>query len=170
MMGEVGFATLGIDWSKVMVNFTWSMALNTQLKAIERHAVLYFIEQGLMPKTGKRFEWEVGVASNNPLAALFQDYDWADEVLHARIGRDWYLKEFSDPKEAVQYGDQCWSKVLMGWDDWKNQGLTEHRNWWPEVYREACQRWCVEPDPAVLDYNVSYQQVRADLKNISVSA
>lgn len=170
MMGEVGFATLGIDWSKVMVNFTWSMALNTQLKPIERHAVLYFIEQGLMPKTGKRFEWEVGVASNNPLAALFQDYDWADEVLHARIGRDWYLKEFSDPKEAVQYGDQCWSKVLMGWDDWKDQGLTEHRNWWPEVYREACQRWGVEPDPAVLDYNVSYQQVRADLKNISVSA
>ena len=34
-----------------------------------------------MPKTGKRFEWEVGLASHNPLAALFQDYDWADEVL-----------------------------------------------------------------------------------------
>ena len=43
-----------------MINFTWSLALNTQLKPIERHAVLYFIEQGLMPKTGKRFEWEVG--------------------------------------------------------------------------------------------------------------
>jgi len=28
-----------------MVNFTWSLALNTQLKPIERHAVLYFIEQ-----------------------------------------------------------------------------------------------------------------------------
>ena len=60
MMGEVGFASLGIDWAKnVMVNFTWSLALNTQLTPIERHAVLYFIEQGLMPKTGKRFEWEV---------------------------------------------------------------------------------------------------------------
>ena len=62
MMGEVGFASLGIDWpQKVMVNHTWSLALNTQLKPIERHAVLYFIEQGLMPKTGKRFEWEVGI-------------------------------------------------------------------------------------------------------------
>src|SRR5688572_15205316 len=35
MMGEVGFAKAGIDWRKVMVNFTWSLALNTQLKPIE---------------------------------------------------------------------------------------------------------------------------------------
>jgi hypothetical protein len=42
-------------------------------------------------KTGKRFEWEVRAGSHNPLSALFQDYDWADEVLHPRIGRDWYL-------------------------------------------------------------------------------
>jgi hypothetical protein len=170
MMGEVGFVNAGVDWRKVMVNFTWSMALNTQLKPIERHAVLYFIEQGLMPKTGKRYEWEVGVASKNPLAATFQDYDWADEVLHARVGRDWYLKEFDDPKQAVKYGDDCWSKVLMGWEEWRRKGLTEHRNWWPEVYKEACERWGVEPDPKVLNYNTTYQQVRADLKNISVSA
>jgi hypothetical protein len=170
MMGEVGFVSLGLDWRKVMVNFTWSMALNTQLKPIERHAVLYFIEQGLMPKTGKRFEWEVGVASKNPLAALFQDYDWADEVLHARIGRDWYLKDFDDPKVAVQYGDECWSKVLMGWEAWKQKGLTQHRNWWPELYREACARWGVKPDPKVLAYHTSYQEVRADLKHISASA
>jgi hypothetical protein len=170
MMGEVGFVNLGVDWRKVMINFTWSMALNTQLKPLERHAVLYFIEQGLMPRTGKRFEWEVGLASKNPLAALFQDYDWADEVLHARIGRDWYLKQFDDPKEAVKYGDECWSRVLMGWEHWREQGLTEHRNWWPDVYREACKRWGIEPDPKVLAYNTTYQQVRADLKNISVSA
>ena len=171
MMGEVGFANLGVDWpNNVMVNFTWSMALNTQLKPIERHAVLYFIEQGLMPKTGKRFEWEVGLASHNPLSALFQDYDWADEVLHARIGRDWYLKEFDDPKKAVQYGDECWSKVLMGWEQWREQGLTQHRNWWPEAYTEACARWGQKPDPQILNYSTTYQTVRADLKNLSASA
>ena len=169
MMGEVGFVNAGLDWRNVMVNFTWSMALNTQLKPIERHAVLYFIEQGLMPRSGKRYEWEVGVASENPLAATFQDYDWADEVLHARIGRDWYLKDFDDPKRAVQYGDDCWSKVLMGWEDWRKRGLTEHRNWWPDLYRAACEIWGIEPDPAVLAYNTSYQQVRADLKNLSAS-
>jgi len=170
MMGEVGFVALGIDWQKVMVNFTWSMALNTQLKPIERHAVLYYIEQGLMPKNGKRFEWEVGLASHNPLSALFQDYDWADEVLHARIGRDWYLKEFDDPKKAVQYGDECWSKVLMGWETWREKGLTQHRNWWPDLYKEACANWNIEPDPEILAYNTSYQTVRADLKNFSASA
>jgi hypothetical protein len=169
IMGEAGFTKLGIDWRKVMVNFTWSLSLNTQLTPIERHAVLYFIEQGLMPKSGKRYEWEVGQASNNPLAALFQDYDWADEVLHARIGRDWYLKEFKDARTAVQYGDECWSRVLMGWAHWRDQGLTQHRNWWPDVYREACERWGVEPDPKVLGYSTSYETVRADLKAISAS-
>jgi hypothetical protein len=171
MMGEVGFANLNIDWSRqVMINFTWSLALNTQLKPIERHAVLYFIEQGLMPKTGKRFEWEVGRASKNPLSALFQDYDWADEVLHARIGRDWYLKEFKDAQQAVRYGDECWSRVLMNWENWREQGLTQHRNWWPELYRTACQRWGIEPDPKVLEYSTTYETVRADLKELTGSA
>ena len=171
MMGEVGFADLGIQWpEKVMVNHTWSLALNTQLKPIERHAVLYFIEQGLMPKTGKRFEWEVGLASHNPLAATFQDYDWADEVLHARIGRDWYLKDFDNPQEGVRYGDDCWSKVLMNWDNWRQQGLTQHRNWWPDLYRDACRHWGIEPDPKVLAYSTTYETVRADLKELTGSA
>ncbi|HTL57392.1 MAG TPA: hypothetical protein VL361_17035 [Candidatus Limnocylindrales bacterium] len=171
MMGEVGFANLGIDWpKKVMINYTWSLALNTQLKPIERHAVLYFIEQGLMPKTGKRFEWEVGQASKNPLSALFQDYDWADEVLHARIGRDWYLKEFKDAQQAVKYGDDCWSRVLMNWENWRRQGLTQHRNWWPEVYRDACKHWGIQPDPKVLAYSITYETVRADLKGLTGSA
>jgi hypothetical protein len=171
MMGEAGFANLGIDWpAKVMINYTWSLALNTQLKPIERHAVLYFIEQGLMPRNGKRFEWEVGIASRNPLAALFQDYDWADEVLHARIGRDWYLKDFKNPQEAVRYGDECWSRVLMNWENWRQQGLTQHRNWWPDLYRDACRHWGIEPDPQVLAYSTTYQTVRADLKELTGSA
>jgi hypothetical protein len=42
------------------------MRLNTECTPIERHAVLYFIEQGLMSKTGKRYEWEVGSARATP--------------------------------------------------------------------------------------------------------
>ena len=167
MMGEVGFLSENIDWpSLVMINSTWSHCLNKQLEPKERHAVLYYIEQGLMPKTGKRHEWEVSKEANSPLAITFQDFDWADEVLHARIGRDWYVKDMPSAQEAIAYGDKCWSRVLGGWSEWKESGLTEHRNWWPELYRTWCRMKGQEPDPEVESFAVSYEDKRADLKGI----
>ncbi len=170
MMGEAGFVALGVDWTKVMVNFTWSLGLNTQLTAKERHGVLYFIEQGLMPKTGKRFEWETAKAAHNALSALFQDYDWADEVLHARVGRDWYVSQFESPREAVEFGDRAWSKVLIGWRQWRDEGLTAHRNWWPEVYLDWCRAQHRAPDEKVLAFATTYETQRADLKTLAGSA
>ena len=172
MMGEAGFAALGVDWAKLVpVNFNWSLALNTQLGPKERHAVLYFIEQGLMPKTGKRYEWEVATASQNPLAATFQDYDWADEVLHSRIGRECYVNaDFGgDARQAGAYGDACWNKVYLDWNSYRERGLTRHRNWWPDLYREACRLRGIEPDPHVLAFNETYEKTRADLKDVAAS-
>ena len=57
-------------------------------------------------------EWEVGTASGLPLSRLFQDFDWADEVLHAQLGREWYVKELGDLRQALEYGDRCWSRIL----------------------------------------------------------
>lgn len=171
IMGEVGFVQAGIDWGRlVRVNFTWSLALNTQLSPIERHAVLYFIEQGLMPKTGKRFEWEVGRASGDAFSGMIQDYDWADEVLHAYIGREWFVRPYGDAKKAIEYGDRCWSKVLIDWESYRSRGLTSHENWWPGLYRAWCGAKGIPPDPAVLAYETTYAAVRADLKDVSVSA
>jgi hypothetical protein len=169
MMGEVGFAALGIDWRRIPINFTWSLNLNTQLTPVERHAVLYFIEQGLMPRTGKRYEYEVGAESGDPLAQLFQDFDWADEVLHAQIGRRWYVEDFRNSQQAKDFGDQCWSRVVSHWRRYRDEGLTEHRNWWPELYEEACRRWGVEADPQALAYCTTYEEQRADLKQVSAS-
>lgn len=169
MLGEAGFVHLGIDWTRIPINFTWSLNLNTQLEPWERHAVLFFIEQGLMPRTGKRYEWEVGQASGIPLAALFQDFDWADEVLHAQIGREWYVKEFGDLNEAMSYGDRCWTRVLSHWRAYLDQGLTGHRNWWPEIYQAACRHWGVMPDPAAMAFDTTYETIRADLADISAS-
>ena len=166
MMGEVGFAAQGLDWRQIPINFTWSRNLNLQLDARERHGVLFFIEQGLMPRTGKRYEYEVGVDSGDPLSALFQDFDWADEVLHAQIGRRWYVPRFSSLNEALSYGDKCWSRVLSHWRAYREQGLTEHRNWWPELYKQACENWAVEPDPAALSYCKTYEDSRADLQKL----
>ena len=108
--------------------------------------------------------------SGNPLAATFQDFDWADEVLHARVGRDWYVAEMPSAHEAVAYGDRCWSKVLMGWESWRAAGLTQHQNWWPEVYLQYCARNGVEPRADALAFDTSYQSIRADLKDITASA
>jgi hypothetical protein len=171
MMGEVGFVHAGIDWAHIVrINFTWSLALNTQLTPIERHAVLYFIEQGLMPKTGKRFEWEVGTASGDEFSRMIQDYDWADEVLHAHIGRDWFVRPYGDAKKAIEFGDRSWTKVLIDWSSYRDKGLTGHENWWPALYLAWCEAKGRKPDPEVLAFDTSYAASRADLKDVSVSA
>ena len=171
MMGEVGFASAGIDWPKqVAVNFTWSLGLNTQLTPKERHAVLYFIEQGLMPKTGKRHEWETAIMARSPLAATFQDFDWADEVLHARVGRDWYVSDMPSPHEAVAYGDACWSKVLMNWERWRTDGFTQHANWWTGAYAQYCERHGKTPDHTAAQFAISYESIRADLKDLALTS
>lgn len=167
MMGEVGFVALGVDWTQARITHNWSYRLNTECTPIERHAVLYFIEQGLMTKTGKRYEWEVGVESGLPLIATLQDYDWADEVLHAQLGREWYIPQVGSWKEALEYGDKCWSRILSNWQTVKEQGLTQHKNWWPGVYQQACVSWGVRPDPAVMGFSETYEGARADLKSVS---
>jgi hypothetical protein len=72
---------------------------------LEQYATLGIeIEGGQMRyPVGKRGEWEFcRDAAKNSLMTTFQDYDWADEVLHVNIARrqltDWYpggLKELS---------------------------------------------------------------------------
>ncbi len=170
MMGEVGFVALGVDWTQARITHNWSLRLNTECTPMERHAVLYFIEQGLMTKTGKRYEWEVGVESGIPLMATIQDYDWADEVLHAALGREWYIPQFGNRKEAIDYGDQCWSRILSNWTEVRERGLTQHENWWPRIYLQACENWNETPDPQVLAYSETYENQRADLKMVAGSA
>ena len=166
MMGQVGFTALGVDWTACRVTWNWSYRLNTECTPAERHAVLFFIEQGLMPKIGKRYEYETAVASGLPLAATMQDFDWADEVLHAQIGRQWYVPQFGTLKMALEYGDQAWSRILSNWATVKKQGLTAHANWWPAVYAQACEAAGDTPDPAVSGYATTYEGRRADLKTV----
>jgi hypothetical protein len=167
MMGEVGFVALGVDWTQARITHNWSLRLNTECTPLERHAVLYFIEQGLMTKTGKRYEWETGVESGLPLIGTIQDYDWADEVLHAQLGRQWYIPQVGTWKQALDYGDRCWTRILSNWHAVRGQGLTRHENWWPAVYRQACASWGTAPDPQVLAFAETYEGQRADLQAVS---
>lgn len=163
MMGEVGFVALGVDWTQARITYNWSYRLNTVCSPLERHAVLFFIEQGLMPRTGKRYEFEVGQQSGLPLVATIQDFDWADEVLHSQIGRQWLVPDFGGLPQALKYGDECWARILSNWTTVRDQGLTAHANWWPAVYGQACRAAGEEPDPAVLGFDETYEAKRADI-------
>jgi hypothetical protein len=55
----------------------------------------------------------------------------------------------------------------VDWSKWQKEGLTEHSNWWPEVYRLACQYQGIEPDPQLLGYTSTYENARADLKEVA---
>jgi hypothetical protein len=167
MMGEVDFVALGVDWTKVKVTWNWSYRLNTECTPLERHGVLYFIEQGLMPKTGKRYEFETAKDSGIPLMATIQDFDWADEVLHSQIGRQWLVPDFGTLQQCLDFGDKAWSKILSNWQAVKAKGLTEHVNWWPAVYDQACAAAKEPPDPAVRAFAVTYDNARADLQRVA---
>ncbi|MGL4419044.1 MAG: hypothetical protein ACRCZF_00130, partial [Gemmataceae bacterium] len=163
MMGEVGFTSLGVDWTQARVTWNWSYRLNTECTPLERHAVLFFIEQGLMPRTGKRYEFEVAQESGLPLMATLQDFDWADEVLHSQIGRTWYVPEKGHLQAALAFGDAAWTRITSNWTTVRDQGLTEHQNWWPAIYTQACRAAGTEPRPDVLNYDVTYEGKRADI-------
>ena len=135
LMGEVGLVAKGLDWTRLTIRHIWSYYLNTRLAPLARHGVLYSIEKGLMPRTGKRYEWEVAVQANDPLTALFQDYDWSDEVLHARFGREWFVAAFKTPEEALDFCDAPSGPPI----DYRALGYTENHDWWPEFYRYACE-------------------------------
>lgn len=163
MMGEVGFVALGVDWTQARITYNWSYRLNTECTPQERHAVLFFIEQGLMPKSGKRYEYEVAHESGVPIMGTIQDFDWADEVLHSQIGRQWLVPEYGGLLSAMKYGDECWSRILSNWATVKEKGLTAHENWWPGIYKQACIAAKRVPEAHVLDFAETYEAKRADI-------
>ena len=139
MMGEVWFAKIGLDWSKYPNHVGWSMHLNLDRKPLERHIILYFIEQNLMDgKTGKRLEWKIAKSANDPLATYFQDYDWADEVLHAQIGRRWLKPDVGDVKDLLAAGTEIAGRSSASID--ARSKLTPQEDWWPRFAKDVTGR------------------------------
>ncbi|WP_119069854.1 hypothetical protein [Aggregatilinea lenta] len=138
MMGSVYFEALGVDWKhEIPLHPGFALRLNQHMDALDAHAVLYTIEQSLMPaKTGKRYEWETAVDAHDPLAALFQDYDWADEVLHAQVGRRWLLDAHKLSRDAVvKLGQQRATESEADLAQYAAHG--EQINWWPDFVRRV---------------------------------
>lgn len=140
MMGEAWLAHRGIDFTQVPLNVGFSLGLNTLATPLEAHAALWWIEQGLMPKTtGKAYEWRTAHESGDPLATLMMDYDWADEVLHVHIGRRWLVKEIGSREEMERLGSEAFSRVMAIRRKHGLEGAqqTEQRDWWPEFCEQV---------------------------------
>ena len=140
MMGTVWFESRGIDWKReIPLNVGFSLRLNLHATPIERQMMLYSIEQSLMPaETGKRYEYETAVESGDELSAHYHDYDWADEVLHAQIGRRALKRDGISSDEARERAEAVHAKTWAALDQYRS--LAQQRNWWPDFVRRVLRR------------------------------
>ena len=111
MMGEVALERQGVRFHRFPIEMQASLALNTRFEPREAHLLLWVIEQDLMAAaTGKKHELEVAALHGDPLLMTFQDFDWADEVLHARTGRRSIVAEFASREEAEAAARDVWRR------------------------------------------------------------
>ena len=139
MMGEAGLYQNGVPFYKYPVELQGSMSLNTEFEPLEAHILLWGIEQSLMRRdTGKARELGIARASGNELLATFQDYDWADEVLHAQIGRRWLLPEVGSMVQMRA----AYQTLMRRWDESmaKLDVLSDQAEWWPTFLAEIRRR------------------------------
>ena len=140
MLGTVYFESRGVDWKRLIAIHPGMAIRLGALSPADAHTVLYAIEQNLMPATtGKRLEYEISCNANDPLAAQIQDFDWADEVLHVHIGRQWLLPKLSlRGDDAVKRGWELRAATADVLDAWAERAPQE--NWWPALVREVLGR------------------------------
>jgi hypothetical protein len=136
MMGEVALHSLGIPFYDYPVDVASSWTLNMEFTPLEAHLLLWHVEQGLMPReTGKRLEWVIARASGEPLLVTLQDFDWADEVLHAQIGRRWLREDLPEPREWHALGEALWARWMDAID--RTRSRSPQYEWWDEFVARA---------------------------------
>ncbi len=136
MMGETALVAAGVPFYAYPIDMAASASLNAEFTPLQAHLLLWHIEQGLMPReTGKRFEWVVAQLDDDPLYAALQDYDWADEVLHAQIGRRWLGEDFGSAAERRAVAEREWDRWMGALR--RYAGLSSQEEWWPEFLERA---------------------------------
>jgi Protein of unknown function (DUF455) len=155
MLGEVAFVSKGIDFTKIPTHVGFAEYPNTQLEPADRYVFLWGIEQGLMVKSGKQAEVALAKAGEDERATVFQDFDWADEVLHAQIGRRWLETHYGDRKTM----QEAYERVRPPYDEMKDIDLAApDRNWWPEFYEKHLKN----SDPGLPSPSFSSAETHSD--------
>jgi hypothetical protein len=136
MMGTVAFEARGVDWSEIPLNVGFALRLNLHATPVDRQVILFAIEQSLMPsETGKRFERQTAEEAGDLLSAHFHDYDWADEVLHAQIGRRQLRRDGVTTRDAMSRAQQIHETTWRALEDYKH--LDEQHDWWAAFVRRV---------------------------------
>ena len=113
MLGQAVITSLGRDIRE------WPLRIGPgyaylSVGPLERYAHLGLnVEQAMMrypPGKRQEYEWCRDVAKN-PLAAMYQDYDWADETDHTQIARRWVAAAL----EAGAVGEEQPDEASVGW-------------------------------------------------------
>lgn len=138
MMGEVALVSLGVPFYAFPIDRAASVSLNLEFTPLEAHILLWRIEQDLMPRqTGKRFEWSVAGLHDDDFFISLQDFDWADEVLHARIGRRWLSDEYARSGELTRIADELMDRWNSRLDAYAERSTGTE--WWTDFLAQARQ-------------------------------
>jgi len=139
MLGETLLEHHGVDWRRLPINITFSHKLARHCTPVERHVLLYAIEQSLMPRThGKPYEHRIAVESGDLLSALFHDFDWADEVLHVEIARRCLRPELPGGlAEARRQADALWQRIADALEREPLPADTPVADWWAFYVRKV---------------------------------
>ena len=117
MMGEAAIeATFGTASAIPMREYESVYCM--EAPALEQYATLGLEIEGAQMKypIGKRGEWEFcRDGANHPLMTTFQDFDWADEVLHVSIAKrqlnEWFRNGRGELSALAEEGKQNRTKV-----------------------------------------------------------
>jgi hypothetical protein len=132
LLGQAELEARGVDWTALPVNVTFSFKLAKFCAPLERHILLYAIEQSLMPaRRGKRYEWMLARKARDPLSTTFQDFDWADEVLHVAIARRHLRGDLKGGlEEARRRADDLWVRIAQRIESEPLPADAAPADWW----------------------------------------
>lgn len=124
LFGQAALESEGIDWMS-RPQYTSDYDVNAlKIPGAQYTWLAIGIEEGAMKRPGKAGEYEFcRDEAKHPLMTQFQDYDWADEVVHANLGRKWtpeligeeigYVREIAK-KELEHF----WHEVRNAQEQW----------------------------------------------------
>jgi hypothetical protein len=112
--GQAALENHGIDWRRTP-HYTAEYEKFREEAPAKAYAFLSLgIETSAMAKSGKQHELHLAKdVFKDPLMTVFQDYDWADEIQHAKFGRNWGTAFFDQDFEKSRiFGEEAWMELL----------------------------------------------------------